>query len=163
MLFVLESIGGYRPPPETATFMSLLQWHRTAAGLEGNKIKLSVPEVPRQVRLSQNCGMFCLHFLQQIIDEPEFFECGALLNRLGDWFPSKDVDSKRREVAKLIRNQASVQRGPGGPLEGGSAKELTLTDPETMAEMVNFQISHLLLHRVIIGETMGWRGSSEDG
>ena len=119
-VFVLESIGGLYavPPPETYQLINLLQWQKAQAGLEFVGIAPTVLKVPRQERGSNNCGLYCLRFMEEIVEEPEYFEVGALLDNLDDWFSRRTVENKREEIAGNLKYLSTVQRGPGGVMEG---------------------------------------------
>ena len=119
-LFVLESLGGdySRTPPCAAPFCAFLLSLRARAGVQGPEFVTSTPPVPRQLRGSNDCALFCCQFVEKILQSPIEFENRAKRNDLTDWFEVEAVKDKREQLAAQISQMALDQRQPNGQLEG---------------------------------------------
>jgi hypothetical protein len=118
-LYILESIGGSfaRAPAVTENFCSYLQLLRAQAKYQGPDFTSVVQPVPRQRAGSNNCGLFCLKFAEVILENPDGFEVRAKRGELDLWFPVKNIDSKRGDLAVHIGQLAMDQRdGPSGEM-----------------------------------------------
>lgn len=138
MLYILESLGGQfaRIPPFAKKLCSFLQLLRTEENEECLAFKTVFVTVPRQKPNSNNCGMFCLKFIELILERPEEFEQRAKDRDLSDWFPVDCVDSKRMELIQHINQLASDQRQPGGEM-AEKRLALPLLQPSVVYKQVN--------------------------
>ena len=116
MLYILESIGGHYAniPPYTDKFCSYLQLLREEQEGNGPGFKSMFLTVPRQKEGSNDCGMFCLKFIEMILENPDDFEIRARNNDFRHWFDIDTVDVKRKELVARIDQLAVEQRMPGG-------------------------------------------------
>ena len=118
-VFILESLGGSkfgREPPFTDKFCSLLAFSLSSRDVALGEFRKVLLDVPRQPYGSNNCGLFCIYFVELILGDPVIFVTLANSNDLAKWFPSNFLNSKRDEVAANIASAAESQRLPGGPM-----------------------------------------------
>ena len=117
ILYVLESIGGY-PEPSGAEFLRrFLVEKRLQCGGPQVSFKTIIPCVPKQVRGSNDCGVYLMEFSSKLLMDPEEFVKKAAENSLSDWFSSESVSGRRKELSELLRNLGEEQRKLGGVLE----------------------------------------------
>ena len=65
-----------------------------------------------------HCGLFVLEFAERLYGEHKEFIKKAKANNLCRWFKPNLIDTRREEIAILIRNLSEEQRKPGGALDG---------------------------------------------
>ena len=76
------------------------------------------PSVPRQSIGSNDCGLFVLEFAERVYGDHKNFLKKAEDNNLQNWFKPSLINTRREELAMLIRQLSEEQRKPGGVLEG---------------------------------------------
>ena len=137
-LYVLESIGGpyAAVPPLGKIFCDYLQLIRGSPIDKYPQFQLVILDVPRQKRMSNNCGLFIMEFAERILNNPKGFEEQAEQNTLGKWFPVHVVDSKRDFLINQICQLASDQRMEGGEMVGQNL-DLPLPKPNVVLSQVS--------------------------
>ena len=116
-LVVLESMGNQFAtyPAGTDKFIKLLQYYRKQWNMKQVVVAKSVPAVPRQEASSNDCALFAITFIEQLLVAPAKFE--DLLNKqcLDSWFHSDSVRNKREQLIATMIRKSREQRMPGYP------------------------------------------------
>ena len=110
VIFVLESIGGYREPAGVRIMSKFLQERRVAANLPRTEIPIITPEVPRQPIGSNDCGIFLIENVTRIVQNPGIFLEKVSGGQLKEWYRPADVSQGRIEIAASIRKLSIDQK-----------------------------------------------------
>lgn len=127
IIVVLESLGGSFSiePPVLKEFESFLSEQKQLLTGSQSYFEIVCPIVPRQRQTSNDCGLFVIKYMREIVKDPERFIKRVADSSLNDWFPVEEVDGLRRELADLLLLLAKEQRLPGRELAG---QDLTTPD-----------------------------------
>ena len=73
------------------------------------------PTIPLQSN-GTDCGLYLLHYIEEVFRDPKKYCYPENLQDLGKWFSEETVNQKRFMVAKLIR-EISMKQNPNETIE----------------------------------------------
>jgi Ulp1 family protease len=108
-ILILDSLGAGRDgtiATHLRTFMTeeAKKWNRPIAHFNASNMTSYHPKVPQQNNYT-DCGLFLLHYMERFcLDLPKDLSRDYVLRHLmgEDWFPTEEVDGKRRKIASCI-------------------------------------------------------------
>ena len=113
IVFTMESVGGYEEPTVVPKLQDFLASLRFAKGLPELEIGSFGVDMPKQLEGSNDCGIFMLEMIERIATHPTEFLTRFKEGIMAEWFDTRDVQSRRREIAETLQVMGEEQRQVG--------------------------------------------------